>query len=544
MQKIFWTLCAISYLTAASSLQAAELLPADRPVEAVVDHYVDQLNQADKVTVAAQADDATLIRRLTLDLAGRIPTTSESRDFVASTSPTKRVELVDRLLGSPDYVFHQRNELDYMLQPSSRGSDDFRKYLTWAVEQNRPWNSMFQDMLIGDENDEQQKAALQFVRKRANSVDDMTNDTSVLFFGVNVSCAKCHDHPLVEDWKQDHYYGLTSFFSRTYSGKKDRIGEKFSGEVKFKTTKGVEKQAQFMFLTGAVIEEPKIERSAEDKKKIDEQIKQQTQNDNPPPMPKPEFSPRQKLVELALREGDNSFFSKNIANRIWARLLGRGLVDPVDQLHSQNPASHPELLDWLARDLVTHNYDMKRVVRGIALAQAYSRSSRWESAAEVPEPKYFALSTPRAMTPRQYALSLLVASSNPTQFPPADKPDEWKKRREGLESNAGGLAGTFELPKEGFQVAVDEALFFSNSGRAENELLRDSGDKLIGHLKTIPDQRAMLEAACWAVVSRAPTEDEITAMSGYLGQRASQPAEALKQTIWALMAGPELRFNY
>ena len=255
MRNIFRSLCVVSSFALSGSLLAAELLPADRPIEAVVDHYVDQLNQADKVTVAAQADDATLIRRLMLDLAGRIPTTTEAREFVASTSATKRVELVDRLLSSPDYVFHQRNELDYLLQPS-RSTDDFRKYLTWAVEQNRPWNAMFQDMLVGDENDEQQRAALQFVRKRANNVDDLTNDTSVLFFGVNVSCAKCHDHPLVEDWKQDHYYGLTAFFSRTYSGKKERLGEKFFGDVKFKTTKGVEKQAQFMFLTGAVVVEP------------------------------------------------------------------------------------------------------------------------------------------------------------------------------------------------------------------------------------------------------------------------------------------------
>lgn len=543
MRNIFRSLCVVSSFALSGSLLAAELLPADRPIEAVVDHYVDQLNQADKVTVAAQADDATLIRRLTLDLAGRIPTTTEAREFVASTSATKRVELVDRLLSSPDYAFHQRNELDYLLQPS-RSTDDFRKYLTWAVEQNRPWNAMFQDMLIGDENDEQQRAALQFVRKRANNVDDLTNDTSVLFFGVNVSCAKCHDHPLVEDWKQDHYYGLTAFFSRTYSGKKERLGEKFSGDVKFKTTKGVEKQAQFMFLTGAVVEEPKIERSAEDTKKIEEAIKQQMQNDNPPPVPKPEFSPRQKLVEVALRDGDNSFFSKNIANRIWARLLGRGLVDPPDQLHSQNPASHPELLNWLARDLVTHGYDMKRLVRGIALTQTYSRSSRWDSAAETPDPKHFALAVPRAMTPRQYAMALLIASSNPTQFPAADKPDEWKKRRESLESTANGLANSFELPKEGFQVAVDEALFFSNSGRADNDFLRDSNDKLIGHLKTIPDQKAMLEAATWAIYSRAPSADELTAMYGYLAQRASQPADALKQTVWALITGPELRFNY
>ena len=277
---------------------AADLLPADQSPESVIDHYVESLLKTDKVTAAPQANDANLIRRLMLDLAGRIPTTAEAQDFVASQSPTKRVELVDRLLASPDFVWHHRNEFDALLQQQHRHNDEFRKYLLWAVEQNRPWHTMFQDMLAGDESDEHQKRAMFFVRNRTRDIDDITIDTSVLFFGVNVSCAKCHDHPLVEDWKQDHFYGLTSFFSRTYLGKKEGLGENFSGEVKFKTTKGVEKQAKFMFLSGSVIDEPPLERTAEQKKEVEEAIKKFMKEDNSPPAPK---AAAESLKHRALR---------------------------------------------------------------------------------------------------------------------------------------------------------------------------------------------------------------------------------------------------
>ncbi len=542
MRHCFFLVCVFAGLVRASF--AADLLSADQPLESAIDHYVEVLLKTDKVTSASQASDSNLLRRLMLDLAGRIPTTAEAQAFVASQSPTKRVEFVDQLLASPDFVWHHRNELDAVLQQPNRHNDEFRKYLLGAVEQNRPWDRMFQDMLAGDESDEHQKRALFFVRNRTRDIDDITIDTSVLFFGVNVSCAKCHDHPLVEDWKQDHFYGMTSFFSRTYLGKKEGLGENFSGEVKFKTTKGDEKQAKFMFLSGSVIDEPKLERTPEQKKETEEAIKKFMKEDSSPPAPKPEFSPRAKLVEVALRDGDNQFFAKNIVNRLWLRLTGHGLVNPPDQLTAANPASHPELLSWLARDMVAHGYDMKRLLRGFALSQTYSRTSQWDSAAEPPLPKYFAVAIPRAMSPRQYGLALSMASASPANFPKADQPDEWKKRREQLESQANGLAGHFEQPRESFQVAVDEALLFNNSTRIESELLRDSSDRLMGYLKTQPDPAATITAAYWAISSRAPTADESAAITNYLSKHPAAPADAWKQAIWALMTGPELRFNY
>ena len=528
----------------ADSARADELLPPDRSVESVIDHYVDELIAAEGIQPAEQIDDLNLIRRLMLDLAGRIPTTDEAREFAESKSENKRAELIERLLASPDFAFHNRNQLDEMLLPNKPDDGEFRKYLLWASQENRNWDRMFRDMLIGDESDENQKAAMTFLKSRANSNDDLTIDTSSLFFGVNVSCAKCHDHPLVDDWKQDHFYGMSAFFSRTYLTKKNTLAEKHYGEVKFKTTKGVEKSAKFMFLTGSTAAEPEQTLSDDERKKLDEEVKKQQKEDKAPPPQAPGFRPREQLVEIALQADDNSFFAKNIANRIWYRHIGRGIVDPLDQIHSGNPASHPRLLDWLARDLTANGYQLKRLIRGITLSKTYSRSSEWTHAGTPPSLNFFAVAIPRALTPRQYSLSMLLACRNPNDWTKDVSGDKWPEIRERYENTANGWSKSFETPGENFQVAVDEALLLSNSQRIEDEFLRDGGDRLVGYLKSVENRDEAIDKMFWAICSRSATDDERSAISQYLDKRKDDPTASLKQVVWALLTGPEIRFNY
>ena len=257
-------------------------------------------------------------------------------------------------------------------------------------------------MTSQDEAADKKNPALEFLRARSKSVEEMTNDTSALFFGVSINCAKCHDHPLVDDWKQDHFYGMTSFFSRTYLTKKGTLAEKQFGKVSFKPAKGDEKQAPFMFLSGALVDEPKREITDEQRKAEEAEVKRQREDDKAPLPSLPKFSPRAKLVEVALQAGNNQFFSRSIVNRVWGRLMGRAMIDPPDQLHSDNVASHPELLSWLERDLVSHGYDLKRLIQGIVLSRAYARSSQWDAKKELPDPELFAVAVPRPLSPRQF----------------------------------------------------------------------------------------------------------------------------------------------
>ena len=143
------------FWSVAPATGAADLLPADRPIGEVVDHYIDAVLRRGGVKPADPADDATLFRRLTLDLAGRIPTAAESRAYVASTDPDKRARLVDRLMASPGFVRHQATELDTMLMAGTRGS--LRDYLVKAVGENRPWDQIFRELMLPDQTDKVQK---------------------------------------------------------------------------------------------------------------------------------------------------------------------------------------------------------------------------------------------------------------------------------------------------------------------------------------------------------------------------------------------------
>ncbi|MFO1045458.1 MAG: DUF1549 domain-containing protein [Planctomycetaceae bacterium] len=532
----------LSIFLLSGNLIAAELVAPDFTIEKAIDYYIQARLTERQVQPVPAADDCTLVRRTSLDLQGRIPTVTETKQFVDSTDADKRVKLVDAMLASPDFAYHFRNQLDTLLMIGQKGAPgEWREYLLKSARQNRPWNQMFRDMLIANEDDPEAKGANTFVRVRAKELDELTNDTSSIFFGVNVSCAKCHDHPLVEDWKQDHYFGMASFFQRTYVTKKNGIAEKFSGEVKFKTTKGEDKIAKLMFLTGTTIEEPVIQVSAEEKKKQDEEVKKQTQDDKAGPPPTPPFSPRTKLVEVALQTGNDQFFARAIVNRIWAMYLGRGLVHPLDQMHSGNPASHPELLEWLSRDLIQHQFDLRRLVRGIVLSQTYARSSEWNASSEPPAADIFAVALVRPLSPRQYSMSLRIASSSPEAYKPAT--EDWQKRRDDLERSCEGFANQFELPGENFQVGVDEALLFSNSPQFTDDYLRDSGDRLIGVIKAQPDRGAQINTAYWSALSRAPSADEVAACEQFMAKR-TKPVAGLRQMVWALLTSPELRFNH
>jgi hypothetical protein len=535
-QQTFVILLFLSCLLSPLVTQAADLLPAETPIQKAIDHYVNLRLQTEHIKPAKPADDATLLRRLTLDLAGRIPTAAEATAFIEADEPQKRAALVERLLASPDFAYQQRNELDVLLLARKKNDDKWRDYLLQATKENRSWDRMFREIMLGQEDCKpEEDAALEFLKVRAKELDDMTNDTSRLFFGVSINCAKCHDHPLVDDWKQDHYFGFTSFFNRTYLNKQKMLAEKSKGEVKFKTTAGKEKKASIMFLTGTVIEEPVLEKISQKPEKEDAKTSAAKTS---------QFSPRAKLVEVALLDSDNRFFAKSIVNRIWVRLLGRGLVAPLDQMHSENPASHPKLLDWLAQDLIGHQYDLKRLIHGIVLSETYARSSRWEYDEESPSGEYFAVAVPRPLSPRQYSLSLLVATANPETFSLAMKPQEWSKRREELENATNGWVGDFEIPGESFQISVNEALLISNSERMEKDLLRDSDDRLVGYLKGIEDQHTLIEKAFQVVLSRKPEQEELETFQAYLSKRDDRPVKGIQQIVWALISSPELRFNY
>lgn len=525
-------------------LIAADLLPPGRPVAEAVDHYIEQTLRQEGTQPAPMADDAALLRRLTLDLAGRIPTAAESRAYGASSDPRKIVKLVDRLMASPGFVRHQAAELDAMLMAGERGS--LRAYLVRAVGENRPWDRIFRDLMLPDQADPAGKVAADYLRARIKDTDRLTAEVSSTFFGVNISCAQCHDHPLVDDWKQDHFYGMRAFFERTVLNGKDKtafLAERGFGTSRFKTTEGVERPARMMFLTGRKAAEPEAGRDAnKEEQKQEKERLQKAQKDKTPPPP-PHFSARAKLVELALSPEDRDFFARAIVNRVWNRLFGRGLVMPLDQMHSANPPSHPELLAWLARDTVAHGYDLRRLIRGLVLSRAYARDSRWDNG-EPPRPSLFAVAAVRPMSPMQLACSLRLATADPATLPADLKPEEFDRKVEALAESARSMASTLGSSGGDGQIGVAEALLFSNSKKIDQELLADGDGRLVARLLKVAAPDEQVELAVRNILGRDPDADERRALREYLQHRTDRPEEACRQLVWALLTSPEFRFNH
>jgi hypothetical protein len=532
-------ICACVFLT----LPVFAEEPPREPLQAVVDYHINQRLMTSGIAPAPALPDAEWLRRVTLDLAGRIPSSAEVEQFRSDARNNKREVAVDRLLNSPDYAYHERNFLDNMLQSQYDGDREWRAWLLRSIREGRSWQEMFRTIMTGNDDNPDERPALAFLKRRANDIDAMTNDTSRLFFGVSINCAQCHDHPLVGDWLQDHYYGFKSFFARTYVTRSKLLAEKPPLQVKFRTTEGEDKVARLLFLTGTVVEEPEDNRSDEQKKKDDEAIQKQIRDENAPKPPLPNFSPRRKLVDTALSGENSQLFARAMANRLWARFFGRGLVHPLDQLHSENPASHPELFEWLAREFRNHNYNLRWLERGLVLSNAYARSSVWESD-DTPDPELFAVAAPRPLTPRQYAMSVMLATTNPEDINKWQTADAWPAKRRELEDRADSWRREFELPGDHFSVAVDEALLFANSERVMNDFLRDGGDKLVGYLLKIEDAEQTIAKAFAAVLSREPDEAEVSAFREYLAQREDKRVDGLRNLVWALITSPELRFNY
>lgn len=525
--------------------RAVDLLPGDRPIAEVVDHYVGVGLRKIPIKAAARADDATLIRRLTLDLDGRIPTAAESRIYVASTDPNKHARLVDRLMASPAFVRHQATELDTMLMAGSKGS--LREYLLQAAGENRPWDRIFRELLLPDQTDKAQKVAAGYLRQGLRDMDRLTADVSSTFFGVNISCAQCHDHPLVRDWKQDHFYGMKSFLNRTFingngNGNESFLGERGYGTIRFKTTDDVEKQARLMFLTGRRVEESDAKEPSKDEQKKEKEGLERSKKEKVPP-PSPKFSARAKLVELALAPGEREFFSRAIVNRIWYRLFGQGLVMPLDQMHSANPPSHPELLAWLARDVADHAYDLRRLIRGLVMSEAYSRSSRWDGT-DQPRPSLFAVALVRPLTAMQLSTSLRLATVDPASLPLDFKSDQFEKRIQSLEESGRPLASSFATSGGDSQIGVAEALFFSNGKRISGELLGEGADRLVSRLEKTARPADVVDLAVRNVLSRPPDDVELRNLGAFLEGRTDRPDDARRQLVWVLLTDAEFRFNH
>jgi hypothetical protein len=350
--------------------------------------------------VASVASDAEFCRRVYLDLAGRIPSAAELRAFLDDPDPGKRERLIDRLLAGDDHARRFAQVLHVMLMERLGDHADWQRFLRDSVRANKPWDQMVREILNPNANDEATRgSALWFTKRLENygqnpvDIPGLVRDVGRHFLGIDVQCAQCHDHLFVDQYKQEYYHGLLAFVGNA----------SLRQDVKFPAVgqKPLEKKVEFMsvFVQQPRSVGPKLPGGAE----IEVPALAKGEEFDEPPDKKTRFPGTPKfntlrLLSEQLPRADNSLFTRNIANRLWWVMMGWGLVEPLDLAHADNPPSHPELLDLLASELAAHQFDMRWLLREIALSQTYQLAGASAEDAQV--------ATAANPSPQSYRLAL------------------------------------------------------------------------------------------------------------------------------------------
>ncbi len=378
------TLLAVICLPVSGSLVAApEKAVANKKVPVPFHQRIDQTVAAGNIVpVVRQAGDAEFVRRIYLDLTGSIPTVEEVRHFLADADADKRSKLVDTLLDSRAFTRHMATTFDvwFMERRAAKHVKDpeFRNYLIESFAKNKPYDQLVHEILAADGTEQKIRPAARFYLDRDGEPNLLTRDVGRIFFGRDLQCAQCHDHPNITDYLQREYYGIYAFFNRTYLFQPDKkkpalLAEKAEGEATYKsvfTEVAASSLPQLPKSKDKVVVDPKFKPGEEWKVKPNKKDKKV--------QAVPKYSRRQQIAKLVV-DGKSDTFNRNIANRLWAHMMGQGLVEPFDFHHAANPPSNPALMTLLAEGIVNLDYDVKSFLREIALSDSYQRSFEMSS---------------------------------------------------------------------------------------------------------------------------------------------------------------------
>ncbi len=518
---------ALGLLFVAGTRTAADDVPAkpdkaDRSGDVIalagkIDAYVQGVWAQGNVQPAPLADDAEYLRRVTLDLIGRTPSVSELRAFLDDPSPTKRRQVVERLLESPGYVNHFAATFRTFMLPADNNmqvqflAPQFEGWLRRHFRENTPYDKMVRELLLfGNAQAGGRQPVVPnpggespgaFFQANENKAENLAASTSRLFLGVQLQCAQCHKHPFAR-WKQEQFWEYAAIFQPGGRGE-IRIPE-------------LDKTVQATFLDG---KKPEI---------------------------KPGVSTRASLADWMTAK-ENPFFAKAAANRLWYHFMGIGMVDPVDDLSDQNPPSHPELLDELAKQFAEHDYDFKFLIRAITATRTYQLTSVTSHESQ-DELRIFARMAVKGMSPEQLFDSLALATGyrqptgnpNPNQF--VVPGGQGSPRAEFIAK----FNNTTDKRTE-HHTSILQALALMNGKFLADATSLDRSESLAAVADApFMDTPEKVETLFLLALSRKPRPEELDRMVKYVesGGPKKDPRRALGDVFWALLNSGEFMLNH
>lgn len=508
----------------------AERTPPDEvaALAARIDQIIEAGHEANNVNPAPLADDAEFVRRVYLDLAGRIPLVAEVHQFLDDASPNKRRTLVEELLKGPHYVNHFTNVWRALLMPQNNDQQvrffgfQIENWIRPQIRDNKPYDRMVRDLLTAqlnlNQNGMRQRSAadngaLVFYQVNESKPENIAAATSRLFLGIKLECAQCHNHPFAS-WSRNQFWQYTAFFS------------------------GIRPQQPQAGVFSQPLDDP---RKREIKIPNTDKTVQARFLDNTEPKWTEGVNSRAVLADW-LTSADNPFFAKAIANRLWGHFFGIGIIDPVDDFGENNPPSHPELLEELGRAVVRHQFDLQFLIRAITTSRTYQRSSRRTDASQE-DPRFFGRMPLKGLTPEQIFDSLVIATGYRATPPtPGNFNQVDGVRAEFLTKFANNSDKRTE-----HQTSILQALSLMNGKFVADATSLEKSETLAA-LVDAPflDARQRLDALHLAALGRPMSERETARLTSYLerGGPSGDKTRALADVFWALLNSSEFILNH
>ena len=497
---------------------AYEQLPREQRLDSLVWDKLQLLG----MLPSAPASESSFHRRAHLRIIGRLPTPAETRAYLADSRADKHEALIDQLLERPEYADFWANKWTDLLRPNPYrvGMKAVRTLDTWlrdAFRQNMPYDQFVRELLTAQGTTWRNGATVIF-RDRPETIE-IGSMASQLFLGVRLECAKCHHHPF-EVWSQDDFYGFASFFARVghngglsppISGSEEAIFTAASGQLNHGRTGA---PVQPKTLTG----EP-LSIAAEDE-------------------------PREVLVDW-MTDPSNPYFAKVMANRVWAEMMGQGIVEPVDDIRATNPATNEGLLGYLAEEFRTHGYDIKHLIRTIARSHVFRLSSQ-PGERNVSDLKNFS----RYYRQRMRAEVLLDAVNDVLEteeefsaMPPGSRATQlWTHRASSLFLDTFGRPDPNQDPpcERTSDSTTPQILHLMNSPELNRKLSLDTALPARLAASDLTNEQ-VVEEAFLRTCCRPPSTEELTTAVATLPAREQRRA-AVEDLFWALLNTPEFLF--
>lgn len=526
--------CVPSLVEAANRNESNYRLKHDPSIVAEIDRMIREGWEDNEVKPSPQADDATWLRRVYLDVAGHIPPLDAVQAFLKDKDPGKRARVLDELLESRSYTENWTtiwtNELIGRQTPRRVSRTGMQKFLREAFAKNRRWDDVVHDLLTAEGHFEE-NGAVNYLLSQMTMPDEgvqATAKTCRVFLGVQVQCTQCHNHPF-NDWKQNQFWEFNSFFrqyrkvdhrrvdpqtGRQVDDYSELLTNNFSGPVFFERRSGVMQVAYPKYFGDDV--------------EFDNDLK------------------RHEILANAIKNDPNHQLARSMVNRMWGHFMGFSFTRPMDDMGPHNPASHPELLEFLTEKLAAADYDLKMLIRWIANSEAYQLSSEFNPKNQIDNPAagempLFSRVYMKPMQAEQLFDSLLIAA-NTEGMSKANYEESARRRNMWLQQFVSTFGTDENDESSTFNGSIPQALMMMNGDLVKAATNCEPGSLLHNIVMSNDKEIQKIQQLYLVSLGRLPNARETTAIKRLFQLNSSDPKVAYQDLYWALLNSNEFIF--